>query len=145
MGYQEPLPHKWKMVVALVLALVCGAAIWNTLPTPEADPPYPTQEDLVKTLLSQMRHNTSHQRISAETPMMWVVIANREPIWNSLHQFPPQDMCATNEGDIAALVNVQQDCLLLRYATRDNLGGTTCPNGTLFFVSAGSTPCPDSY
>lgn len=144
MGYEELSSHHRGKAVALLLVLVVGVATWGTLPAPRPPSLHLTEEDLVDALLDRMRHPDGTV-VSAETPMMWVEAENSEPIWNGDDFFQHGDMCVTNEGDIAVLISAERNCLLLRYETLYGLGGTTCPNGTLFSMPIAPEACQKGY
>lgn len=72
----------------------------------------------------------------AEAPSMWVRIVNPEPIANANKVFPPKSTCITREGGRVKVLQAKDETLLLRYSAPYRSGGTACPDGTLFTLSA---------
>jgi hypothetical protein len=134
-GYAEPHPHHWGRILPVFLILVLLAIAWYAFQTSTPTRRQLTEDEIVATLLDQMRQSHGEE-ISVEIPALWVRVENSMPVANINNRFQPKALCSTQEGDKAVFVKAEQGRLLLRYRTLYRIGGMACPDGTLFSISA---------
>lgn len=95
-------------------------------------PTFKTEKQLVQELLQKTSQHLE-EKVTAKAAPMWVVMRNSEPIPGALYQ--PGETCFIMENETVELIGKGNNYFVLRYAPVEFIKGSTCPKGTIFYLS----------
>lgn len=131
------VPLSLAFLLTLCAILYIGYAAKHTKPIKRTGPitiRTITEDEMIQSILAQAAKRQG-EGVAAEAPGMWVSVANTTPISSINRTYHPQETCFIKEGERVVLQSMEGDQMLLRYTPRLPPSGSTCPDGTLFFVT----------